>query len=157
MRSISAVHVRERLRRERRRFSGEMPLSDGTKGAVVGALSRSTGSDRARRVVLAWLFADLPEMEKSSTTLTDGEWHALHRWIGFWQDDEGRWHNADEFRAEVLMVLTAALKTYADFASVEEWMLGSAVALGGEVKRVTPPTSEDPAWDARRNRDGEIW
>lgn len=82
---------------------GTPPMSSGKRGSLVGTLNKVLDGDENRHRVLAWIFN--PEAGLLSTKgLTNGEWHALWKWVAYYEDDDG-WHTSPEFKTESKMIL----------------------------------------------------
>jgi len=97
-------HVKEDMyTQERGVFVPEPKL----KGAMIGALTKYTGSDDNRHLVLHWLFG-----VTSSKQLDDWMWAGIYTWIGWHKDENGEWQVSDTFKIELALVLTIAIRDY---------------------------------------------
>lgn len=120
-----------------------MEITKGVRGAVVGRLNKYLGGDDNRQTVLAWLFSP-SKMKLSSKKLTDAEVYGLYKWIGFYQDEDG-WHDSPTFPAECVLVLTEAIKQFANTPpkkknpelEVGEFLEQTIGFLGGVVTTIT--------------------
>lgn len=158
-----ALGVRAKLRRlagtPTEQIYGEVQMTRGTAGAIVGALNKVLSSDDDRYMVLGWLFSD-DGKPMSSKLLDDGHWYALYKWVDFWKDeDENRWSPGADFSNDVLAVYSAAVrKVYDDGTEAQEAngrdphdVVDNAVgALGGKVTAITDVTEEQaPSYNSK--------
>ena len=82
------------------------------RGAIIGHLNESFGSDENRKIALSWLLRGDPDENFSTNTLNPGEWYAVYDWLKPWHAEDG-WQVRDDFKSEALLVLRYALRVYA--------------------------------------------
>lgn len=125
------------------------------RGAIVGILNMYFGGDENRRTALAWLFDDIAPL--STKTLSDGQWYALHSWIGSHKDDStGKWVVGDCFPTEAALVLQESLLWYANskkgdlsnFDNPNKVLISGASMPGALLSNVSSPlgTGRSPVW-----------
>lgn len=115
-------------------------LTNGQKGALIGAMNKYVG-DEHRRLVLGWLCSQDDKFEPlSSKFLTENQWAALYAWVGY-QKIDGRWQVSDTFKVDAAFVLTQTLREYtalknserANFDPKPADLVREAVCIGGVV------------------------
>lgn len=115
----------------------------GQRGAVIGIISKLSGGDDNRRLLLGWLFANEGETfnKVSTKTLNDAQWAALYAWCDFRKDEEQLvWKPKDSFTKECLACLSAAMDDFFNVQYSEQTdlpqppeIVAVAASLGGEI------------------------
>jgi hypothetical protein len=85
-------------------------LTPGQKGAITGLLNQVCGSDRARRIVLAWCFPETfngrTAADVTSKDLSDAQWYALLRWVNYTKTFTGEYAYHAGLDEECAAILT---------------------------------------------------
>jgi hypothetical protein len=127
---------------------GEMAMTKGELGALVGQLDKTLGDKNNRYIVLGWLFKE-DNKRMSSKELSDGQWYALYKWVDFWLNPEDdKWYPIESFTMECLDVFNAAVKEiyvsdleaqryFEDQLDPDDLMPTAVGHLGGEVVEMT--------------------
>jgi hypothetical protein len=138
------------------------PKVQGAKGAIVGELNRRLGGDDMRYLVCGYIFSPPGELHtKKSGELSEGEWHALYDWIGFWKEtDDAEWQVSQDFLRELPGLLTEAIRQWHDLNSRAKQhgfehdpldIVSTSVGqLGGRVTRIDESNPEDAPEPAKR-------
>lgn len=135
--TINPFETRARIRKNSLVMTGELP--SGTRGSIIGALTKACGSDVLRRLVLGWLFDyndEPPLNEKSTYDLTEGQWCALNYWI----DYSALYEPSEQFFTDAAIITKAALAAVQvdveEYLSIpeEDKLTRTAIALGGQIK-----------------------
>lgn len=135
--TINPLETRTRIRKNSLVMTGDLP--SGTKGSIIGALTKACGSDTNRRLVLGWLFDyndEPPLKEKSTYDLTEGQWCALNYWI----DYDELYTPSEQFFTDAAIMTKWALSVAE--ANVDDYYLTpeednltrTAISLGGQLK-----------------------
>ena len=134
-------------------------LTKGAVGAIIGTLEKVLGGSDERYLVCGWLFGEDPSIPMGSKLLGDAHWYALHKWVGFWKDEENdEWKTATEFEGELLAVYSAAIRGVHDDGIDAQQLAGrdplavvdNAVGeLGGKITKIVdtddaPETQSKP-------------
>ena len=83
---------------------GDMGITPGERGAIIGALNKMLGEDN-RRELCNRLFH-----KRSTKEMTPGEWYALACWVGLLNVD-GKWRPQPDFYDEAMAILEMPEKT----------------------------------------------
>lgn len=129
-------------------------LTPGQWGATIDALEQQLGSSDHRYLVCAYLLQPVLIAPMHSKDVAIWQRYALYRWVGFWQDENGKWQPSIDFQSEVLLVFSAAVKAWNELTNQERAAFGITVDprmgylvgdLGGEITGIATPTGHSSA------------
>jgi len=144
MTNVLGVRATLRAVRDSYKEGFDRKVGKGERGVIIGAMNKILGGDDFRRIVLWWLFEapDEPDpaillKEKSTKSLTDGEWFALSdRAEVYHNEDTLKWEVSQTFEGILLECLSQAVVMFSLPPQMTDMTVYAVRELDGRIVRI---------------------